>query len=1259
MQDPSQDRVVFEDYATRLFEEVHAHKDESNIEIETVFRRWKPNVVIQITNKNNEKMVYCGEPTVEKLDGGNYLLIPSEKCVLQEGIEIFGMADLNNLGESVQFTAVKVYVAIVNNKANEVYHLFPSLSAVHRRSFVDNLAKVYANLAKTSDDLIPNYILKSVRSAGLNPKVAAPAAFRNVINQLVQKAYDKEKRLVKSQIHAHQFGADEFECIYKRFKYLSEQAQSGVVALHKSRTVDITVHRNVAKPTNNTRISLHGQKCFDAYCKLFKELKGADDIIHFVQSLSDAECDIIHKREMQQRELKTLQDAPCYNGFKFNVKREDIVPKSEMKKVLTAFFDEGVHHTYRYKRRYSFDCNGFTMDLTMVLTGEDVHPVFKPSPFVALEQMRKEIGQYEFEIEYTKYQQDGALKCLTLMDECLRAMRKDTYYFGNHLNAVFYPLFSDASQSHDIVRRFNALVCHGDKKLNQSGFVVNNNVGPNVVNLTHSSHNYIRHHFNDYAILMKTDGLRCIAYVEKKHKLLHLFVQNATYLMSVRLQNTPSEDYVLDGELYTQNNKSSYFVFDVYQKGEDHLLTKPLQERLDALTDDLLTENDMLFVQKKVALYLTKYQELYKSSSLQDNDHLHQMKAGFECVDYSGMKANDDGFILMHSGPLVRDITVDEEEAIIRLHGTKPYIMRLQEFQQGTHSINSMSRMQQGAYICCLKWKPEEECTIDFKVRLLAEDSVSTMNKKQAFLCSKYNSDSELNLYTMIEALSTGKVSIPLCPYTESNKIQTFQPAEVYDYELREPLSQGVYFTTDTTSAKIFTEKREMVRNNDIVEMRYNKHTENWIPMRLRKDKTEPNAYSVALANWKNIFHPVVPPLHWTPSTTFYDTSNLVSYYKMRKQNAAFSQLDNIHLLLKQHVIFCVSRVWSTIESRGKLKVFEVACGKGSDLFHWNYVHTNIRSISFYLGTDYDKSGLVRYDGAYHRYLRGNNNQRNTKCQTLDDKYAFDALFVQADARLSLQHCRESSWDRQHTQNVSHHKLDYEVLRYVLFGKTPENSALSNVLHEGMVHPTYNIVSCQFALHFLADHRHAFWENVNRILTVNGLFVATVPNGDFIAEQMNKSTNNTYVVPIRDARNHRSIVQWYKYEASSNKNMVFFQTPKISRAEEPLLRKESVLKTIRKFFDVVFFDTFAEYVSKQKLDIYKTSSETKGVFHSASINKVTLSHDFKGTFSHLAQKVNETPEALRYSQCGHYVIVLCKKNGHSEAELNTLRQQFM
>ena len=1260
MHDPSHERVVFEDYTSQLFDEVNRHAERQSIEVETVFPRWKPNVAVCLSLRNHDHMIYCGLPTVERLDGndngdGNYLFLPSTECEFTDGIEVFGMVKLPNIEENVQYVSTKVYLALKNEKAGNIYHFFPSLHPSSRRSFIDNLSKVYATLIHTSEDLIPNYILKSVRSAGVNFRVANASSFRPVIKQLMQKAWDKEQRLNRTQLHARPFDSQDFECIYKRFKYLSLQPHSGVHSLKKSTSVDITVSRNNDQENNNTRISLYGQACFDTYCQLYKDIKSVDEIIAFISSLTPSECEMIKKKEMTKKDIKTLQDTQIYNGFKFNVKREDKISDEDKKMVLVHFFKEGEIHTYRYKKRFSFDCGGFKVDLTMVRKGKDKHPVFKPTPFVALEQMRKESDHYEFEIECNVSQKHEARQCLYWMDECLRSMRKDVYFFGKHIEPKYYPLFMDYSQTQSILKRFNQMPCHGDVKTNHSEMYVNTGVGPNVVNITHPTYSYVTSHLEDYSILVKTDGLRCVAYVDRSMQMIHLFIQNAKYSMSVKLSEMPRADYVFDGELYTQNDQSTYFIFDVYCKNQESLLTLPLNERFAAYNEELRTPHVSFSIQKKIALPLLQYNRLYTNA--EDNEANREKMQAFECYT-NGSVANDDGFILMHNGAIVSDVKVEEEEDIIKLNGSKPYIMRHDEFVSGKHSVNAMSRKNPISYIFCLKWKPEEECTIDFKIKLADYDASVNGSTRKVFLCSKYNDDSELNMYTILRALSSKRVTDALCPHTLPNKIQPFQPSEAYDYELKESVSNGCFLSCESGTGRIFTQRNELIHDGAIVEMRYQKNTHQWYPLRVRSDKTEPNLYTVALANWKNIFNAVPEPLKWSVSSSYSPDILTSSYYQTNKQVQAFSQVDNIHLLLKQHLILKSSKVLSNMDQSARLKVYEVGCGKGTDLFHWNFVHKHIREIVFYMGTDYDKNGLIRHDGAYYRYLRGEHGHTNSRIQTLDNKYEFNALFAQADARASLQLCRDQHWNNaDENQRVSKFRLHYDILRYVLFGKAPENTSLANTVYEGFVHPTYNIVSCQMALHYFTDMKHFFWKNLNMILSMNGLFVATVPNGDFIHEQLQQSEDNKYVVPIRDAKS-RKIIPWYVYEKGTTSNSVYFQTPKISRSEEPLFTKAKLMKAIKTHFHLLYFDTFAHYTKIQKLNIYQTSTDAKGVFHADSIDRQTLQHDFKGKYAKLSQTVQDTKDALQYSQHGHYVVILCKKNGYSDAEMDALKEVF-
>ena len=62
-----------------------------------------------------------------------------------------------------------------------------------------------------------------------------------------------------------------------------------------------------------------------------------------------------------------------------------------------------------------------------------------------------------------------------------------------------------------------------------------------------------------------------------------------------------------------------------------------------------------------------------------------------------------------------------------------------------------MTRKAVTSYVLCLKWKPEEECTIDFKV-YLDDDHEPGQTTRRVRLCSKYRADetTEVNLYHVL-----------------------------------------------------------------------------------------------------------------------------------------------------------------------------------------------------------------------------------------------------------------------------------------------------------------------------------------------------------------------------------------------------------------------------------------------------------------------------------------------------------------------------
>ena len=1314
------ERDQFGAHVQAVYQEVGARDDQGSIEIEAVFPRTPIHVVLYFIHPDRDQgyELHCGKPVTERLDEDTVVLTPQKDIVqstphepqwahLKDGIDVFTGNHVSGFRRdgppsfAHNDRPVKVYVAVENTKTNQ-YHLFARAKS---NAEVKAIARTYHQLAQTVEEdnapNVPNYLLKSARDlnkqlkgddGGAVPKLET---FEPVIQQLCNKAKELEGQLLADERPKHRFDNEDFKAVYQRFKYLAAQGE-GVTEHAKTMAVDISSRDT----RNSTRLTMTGKPMFDAFCEAYKHLAPLTEVVDTVMGRPDA-YEVVEKRtatdlkSMADGELDDAYDADavssnvCFGGFKLNVKREHTYGTKDARKALLELLDDasGHDHMYRYKQRYSFGYKGYTIDLTMVRSADsDRYPSargkgapLRSTPFIALEAMRNKSDKYELEIERVD---PGATvdDLFHLIAECTHAMNSHIAYFGKHVRTNAYPRILDTRATRDVTARFNAMPCHvarhrpkgaggigPDETPWTTGQRLNDQVSPNVVNMTHAKYAYVRHHWHDYLILTKTDGYHCVAFVHKASQTLYLYIQKGRSCLAIGLAVPVSADYVLDGEFYTKDGIATFYIFDVYAKGDASTLGDALPDRLAALTDPLTPAHTNLRVVVKTALTLSEYQRLYRLVAADSSDLTPEDRARFQAFECrrDGVKADNDGYIVMHAGPLVRDCDDTEEAALVKAHGTKPYVMRTQEFDHGRHSLNEMTRKAVTSYVLCLKWKPEEECTIDFKV-YLGDDHEPGQTTRRVRLCSKYRADetTEVNLYHVLCGMygSPGWGRRSLTPQ-DQHQPQPFLPADAFDYELVEPMhdangTPGVWLECDAKGL-VKTERREVIKDHAIVEMRYTRATGQWVPMRLRRDKTEPNAYRVALDNWRNIFHPVASPDRWAPGAeASYDASVLDAYYAHAKKTTLRSQLDNAHVLLKQYLILKATRVWGAGQSRASLKVYDMGCGKGIDLFHWNAVHQHVRPIRFYLGTDYDHTHLVRHKGACYQYLLGGrqgpprgNGHSAPRGLNAQSRYGFDALFAQADASRALVTCKDGAWSNSDpATRPTDHKFHYQVLSHVLYGTPAAEPRLAQVLDDRTVHPVYNLVSCQFAMHHFAQPKSGLWRNLRQLLASDGLFVATVPNGDFLTAKL--AATGRYVVPIRDAKTAQR-VPWYRYETGqAREGHVHFETPKINRNEEPLLTEEALRAAAAKAqLDVVMVEPFGAFVDACGLPCY---THACWAFDKRTFDATTLTHAPHST----TPTVTETAEALEYSRDGHWVVVLCQR-GRTEGERAKVREALL
>ena len=231
-----------------------------------------------------------------------------------------------------------------------------------------------------------------------------------------------------------------------------------------------------------------------------------------------------------------------------------------------------------------------------------------------------------------------------------------------------------------------------------------------------------------------------------------------------------------------------------------------------------------------------------------------------------------------------------------------------------------------------------------------------------------------------------------------------------------------------------------LYKNNTVVEFSFDSKKKicyQWKALRNRERKTENflkgvsfgNDWGVALDNWNSINDPL--------------TSDMIIGKKQFGESIYFQSV--IKSNLTQHMRKFHNNVKTIMFSRfisKNDKVFELAGGKGADIWKWNDI-----PVSYVVVNDIDENALLLSDdSAKNRYL----NIRNKN---------YEAQFLLADAGTNL--------------TTKFNKGNFKVNQF-------------------------NVISCQFAMHYFMKNKltfNNFMNNVDRYIKSGGYFIATAFDG--------------------------------------------------------------------------------------------------------------------------------------------------------------------
>jgi len=302
------------------------------------------------------------------------------------------------------------------------------------------------------------------------------------------------------------------------------------------------------------------------------------------------------------------------------------------------------------------------------------------------------------------------------------------------------------------------------------------------------------------------------------------------------------------------------------------------------------------------------------------------------------------------------------------------------------------------------------------------------------------------------------------------------------------------------------TEEGELFEENTIVEFSYDLTRPagfRWIPLRVRHDKTAElrsggrnygNDWSVCVANWKTIHHPITASMITTgreiPSLenrTIGGEEGETVYYSRdvgqnRSQSVTRSLRDFHNLYVKRKLIVGAAHLMNA-KGRGVdsgmegVKLLDLSVGKGGDLNKFIAA-----GVSFVYGVDISEDNIRNpLDGVCARYLDAHRQSGSL----------FRGIFQVADSSRNLR--KGDAFKTEKDKAVVRAIFGEGGKNADLLGKAPLAKRVFGWGENG-----FEILSCQFSLHFMCENAmkfHGFMRNLAECTKVGGVFICTTFDG--------------------------------------------------------------------------------------------------------------------------------------------------------------------
>ena len=617
-------------------------------------------------------------------------------------------------------------------------------------------------------------------------------------------------------------------------------------------------------------------------------------------------------------------------------------------------------------------------------------------------------------------------------------------------------------------------------------------MGPDPVTLTLNELNPENVHsvLQGYVVTEKADGLRAQLLISKdKHGYLVRKLKRQLVVIDtgVVFENV-SGTWLFDGEYITNDKNGNkinlYMIFDVYwaSDGSDanmypnHAFTYPwsTKSKKDITRSRIVSEFKRSHIQKPADKNKTPMRIGFKTYL--DGPRL-----------LTASKKNVDTFTnLGKIGKLCKHILEKDQHSQTsgfgyRVDGLIFMPMCYPVKSMNEHPVDSI----RGRWYANYKWKPPEENTIDFKVKIVQE----MYGKQKRDKLTEATIDGTVVTCKQVSLIvSYDELKDPTCDFAW--KMLTHAKHNQSKEAFFNPIGSNTNIhlcDIPLRDGKLLCERDNVeLQDNMIVEMSYEQELpegSRWVPLRERPEKTYGQANDAANNIWSTIVYPVTErmitgkDLDEVPLKlkTMKEETEAHAYYVSgdgdRDSIGGDKPLRKYHNLIKQKLI---TSICSSLKTKDGISILDTSVGRGGDIGKYLGADTH---INFFLGLDISSN----IGEAAKRYYT----MRMRKPK---------AMFIQYDTSEPI-HTGEGCIGSEKEIEKNKHLID---ILYKNNKSLPKDFRSIEKDYRGLGEKGFDLISSQFTIHYYFKDEitlRGYLQNLSDNCRKGGYFIGTCYDG--------------------------------------------------------------------------------------------------------------------------------------------------------------------